>query len=64
MFTEALGREVTIDDLIEKQGEERVDLEAKDDELLQAIERLGDRMDKRFAEVNRQIADLRDSSSK
>ena len=40
------------------------DTSSKDDEVLRAIEHLENRVDKGFAEVNRQIADLRDSSSK
>ena len=40
------------------------DTSSNDDEVLRAIEHLEKRMVKGFAEVNRQIADLRDSSSK
>ena len=72
VFTEALDREITIDDLIQKderQGQESSitplepdkpapDTSSKDDEVLRAIEHLENRMDKGFAEVNRQIADL------
>ena len=40
------------------------DPSSQDDEVLRAIEHLENCMDKGFAEVNRQIADLRDSNSK
>ena len=78
VFTEALGREVTIDDLIQKderQGHESSitpsepdkpapDTSSKDDEVLRAIEHLENRMDKGFAEVSQQMANLSKKVSK
>ena len=56
VFTEALGREITIDDLIEKGSKETPDTQPEpertpepsiqDNDLLQAIERLENRVDK------------------
>ena len=64
VFTEALGREVTIDDLIKKTEPAEIpntpsDPSSQEDEFLRAIEHLENRMDKGFAEVTDQIAELR-----
>ena len=78
VFTEALDRKITIDDLIQKderQGQESSitplepdkpapDTSSKDDEVLRAIEHLENRMDKGFAEVSQQMANLSKKVSK
>ena len=74
VFTEALGREITIDDLIEKGSKETPDTQpepertpepaSKDDDVLQAIAQIGDRMDKGFAEVNQQMKEIQDAIDK
>ena len=64
VFTEALGREIAIDDLIKKPEPAEIpntpsDPSSQEDEVLRAIEHLENRVDKGFAEVTGQIAELR-----
>ena len=65
IFSEALGREISIDDLIEKEDKETPttpspsDPSSQEGEVLRAIEHLENRMDKGFAEVTDQITGLR-----
>ena len=73
VFTEALGRAITIDDLIEREDKETPNTPAeteptseaspKQDDLLQAIERLENRVEKGFAEVNQRIDTLGEKAS-
>ena len=66
-LTEASSQKFTIANLFYKEDlaskptnpEPLPNPSSQDEDLSHAIERLGDRMDKGFAEVNRQIADLR-----
>ena len=75
IFSEALGREVTIDDLIDKDDSAEKpestqppitpsDPSSQEDEVLRAIEHLENRVDKGFAEVTDQITELRTKISK
>lgn len=71
VFTEALGREVTIDDLIEKQDQEAsvtppepLSIEDKIDHLSEQIASVRGEIGEMRQDVNRQIAGIRDEISK
>ena len=71
VFTEALGREITIDDLIEKQEQEAsvtppdpLSIEDKIDHLSQQIASVRGDIAEMHQDMNQQIAEIRNAISK